>query len=109
MKTTFAKSIAASPLVIALAGCGADLIAPEGPQTNAFLNQVAARCGELTIGSQPIDYLLGVNADDAYFLDETSKLAAGDIGSEAYREDINAFYPTGDNQAALDCVVRQTQ
>lgn len=94
-------------LLAALAGCGGSLVAPEGPQTNAFLNKVDANCGKLNIGAQPIGYLLGANSDDTYFVDETSKLAAGRIDQSTYASDINAFYPAGDNSAALDCVFAQ--
>lgn len=93
----------ASPLL--LGGCGGDLIAPEGPASNAFLNRVEARCGKLSVGAQPIGYLLDTGNDDTTFLDETAKLGAGMIDAETYANDINSFYPAGDNQAAIDCVV----
>lgn len=94
-------------LLTAVAGCGGNLVAPEGTQTNAFLNKVNANCGKLTVGAQPIGYLLGNNSDDTYFVDETSKLAAGRIDQSTYASDINAFYPAGDNGPALDCVFAQ--
>jgi hypothetical protein len=87
-----------------LAACGGGLVAPEGPATNAFLDQVGNRCGKLNIGSQPIDYLLSDASDDTYFVDETSKLAAGEIDSATFADDINTFYPAGDNQAAITCI-----
>ncbi|MBK5967116.1 hypothetical protein CCR95_24360 [Thiocystis minor] len=90
-----------------LSGCNGGLIAPEGPARNAFLDQVATHCGKLSIGNQPINYLLDVNGNDVYFVDETSKLAAGRVNQATYADDINAFYPTGTNQAALDCIFAQ--
>jgi hypothetical protein len=51
--------------------------------------------------------LLGMSSDDTYFADETSKLYFGRVEKDAYATDINAFYPTGTNQAALDCIFQQ--
>jgi len=107
MKHFTPLALSASVAALALAGCGGDLVAPEGPATNDFLNQVAAQCGNQTIGKQTIKYLLDVNSNDVYFVDETSKLAAGEINKSTYAQDINSFYPTDSNQAALDCVFRQ--
>jgi hypothetical protein len=92
--------------VLALSGCGGGLVAPEGPQSNAFLDQVSSACGKLKVGNQPIDYLLNVSGD-AYFMDELSKLSAGEIDRTTFAGDINGFYPTGTNQRALDCIFAQ--
>lgn len=92
-------------VTLLLSACGGTLVAPEGPASNAFLNQVDARCGKLSVGSQPIDYLLDDSSDDTTFLDETTKLGAGMIDAETYASDINSFYPMGDNEAAISCVV----
>jgi hypothetical protein len=96
-----------SGLVLAgsLTGCGGNLVAPEGAASNAFLDQVAARCGKLSVGSEPINYRLNVDGDDTTFLDETAKLGAGTIDAQTYANDINSFYPMGNNQAAIDCVI----
>ncbi len=91
-------------LALLLAGCGGSLVAPEGPASNAFLNRVDARCGKLSVGSQPINYLLDSSSDDTTFIDETAKFGAGMIDAETYASDINSFYPMGNNQAAIDCV-----
>ncbi|MCF7989160.1 MAG: hypothetical protein K9M02_01830 [Thiohalocapsa sp.] len=101
------NTLIVAALLTALGGCGGDLVAPEGPQTNAFLNKVDANCGKLTVGAQPIGYLLGANSNDTYFIDETSKLAAGRIDQSTYASDINAFYPAGDNASALTCIFAQ--
>lgn len=98
------------PLLVAtliLAGCGGGLVAPEGSQSNAFLDRVGSHCGKLSIGNQPIDYLLDVNSNDVYFVDEASKLSAGEIDRATFSSDINAFYPTGTDQRALDCIFAQ--
>ncbi|MGD2021429.1 MAG: hypothetical protein PVJ47_10255 [Thiohalocapsa sp.] len=95
------------PLLALLAGCGGDLMAPEGAASNAFLNKVAGACGNLSIGTQPINYLLDISNDDVTFLDETAKLGTGEIDPDTYREAINGFYPTGNNEPAIDCVIAQ--
>lgn len=90
-----------------LSGCGGGLVAPEGPESNAFLNRVDANCGRLNIGNQPIDYLLDMNSNDTYFIDEASKLSAGMVDKATFANDINSFYPTGSNGAALECIFAQ--
>ncbi|NEX21309.1 hypothetical protein G3480_13465 [Thiorhodococcus mannitoliphagus] len=90
-----------------LSGCGDGMLAPEGAASNAFLDKVDANCGKLKIGNQPINYLLDVNGDDVYFIDETSKLYAGEVDQSTYTTDINGFYPTDTNQPALDCIFDQ--
>jgi hypothetical protein len=102
-RTTIPITIA----LLGLTGCGGGILAPEGPATNAFLDQVSSNCGKLKIGNQPIDFLLDVNSNDGYFVDETSKLSTGSIAEATYADDINAFYPTGTNQVALDCIFNQ--
>ena len=94
-------------IALALSGCGAGGFAPESPQSNAFLNQLAVNCGKHSIGNQPIEYLLDINSSDVYFADESSKLWAGEIDKATFSNDINSFYPTGTNQAALDCIFSQ--
>lgn len=94
-------------ILLALTGCNSGLVAPEGKQSNAFLDRVAAECGKLSIGHQPLGYLLDVNSNDVYFVDEASKLSAGRIDRATFASDINAFYPTGANQPALECIFRQ--
>lgn len=102
-----ARIITATVLLATVAGCGGDLIAPEGAASNAFLNKVDAACGHLSIGLQTIDYMLDVSNDDVTFLDETAKLGAGEIDPDTYRDAINSFYPTGNNRPAIDCVIAQ--
>ncbi len=97
--------------VIVLHGCGGGLVTPdsvvENPGAEAFLDQVDKRCGKLSIGNQPLSYLLDVNSNDAYFIDETSKLYFGKVDQSTFADDINSFYPTGANQPALDCIFAQ--
>jgi hypothetical protein len=88
-------------------GCGGTPVAPEGPQSNAFLDRVATNCGHLGIGHQTVAYLLDDNSDDVYFIDEASKLSAGTIDQATFASDINAFYPGGSNQRALECILAQ--
>ncbi len=101
------KAVILAVTALALSGCGSGLIAPEGPQSNAFLNQLSANCGKLSIGNQQIDFLLDINSNDAYFADLASKLQAGEIDKAKFTNDINSFYPTGTNQRALDCIFAQ--
>jgi hypothetical protein len=101
------RNLTAAALLATLSGCGGTLIAPEGPASNAFLDQVASACGKHSIGKQPINYLLNVNSNDVTFLDETAKLGAGTLTPDTYRDAINAFYPTGNNGAGIDCVIAQ--
>ncbi|MTW19606.1 lipoprotein [Allochromatium palmeri] len=93
--------------VFGLSGCSGGVLAPESAASDAFLDQVAANCGTFKIGNQPINFLLDVNNNDVYFVDETSKLSAGQVDQSTYASDINAFYPTDTNQAALDCIFDQ--
>jgi len=57
--TTIAKQQTLALAILASTGCGGGLIAPEGAQSEAFLNQVRTRCGRYNIGTQPINYLHG--------------------------------------------------
>lgn len=93
--------------MLAITGCGGNLVAPEGPESDAFLDQVQNSCGHFNIGTRPINYLLSVNSNDTYFIDETSKLSAGEIDQSTYASDINAFYPAGNNDSALNCIFEQ--
>lgn len=101
-------ALAATLLGLALGGCaGGGLIAPETPRSNAFLDQLDAHCGKLAIGDQPISYLLDMDSEDTYFVDEASKLSAGMVDKATFASDINSFYPTGANRAALECIFTQ--
>jgi hypothetical protein len=90
-----------------LAACGSDLVAPEGPASNAFLDKVDRACGSLSLGSGTVGFLLDQSGDDLTFLDETSKLSDGRVSPDQYRQTINSFYPVGNNDAAIDCVLAQ--
>ena len=89
-------------------GCGSTLVAPEDPASDAFLDQVDRACGKLSIGRTNISYKLDQSSNDLTFLDETDKLSNGSISAAEYRQSINAFYPAGDNEAAIECVLAQT-
>lgn len=92
----------------ALGGCGTDGFAPdaiiENPGADGFLNQIGQTCGKESIGNQPLNFMLSSNSDDTYFVDATSKLYLGTFNRAQYTDGINAFYPTGANQPALDCI-----
>jgi hypothetical protein len=95
-------------LTLLLFGCGGNVMAPdaivEDPSADAFLTRVAKECGDKSVGNNQLDWLIN-ESDDAYFVDATSKLYFGTVSPEQYRSDINGFYPTGANDAALDCIL----
>ncbi len=94
--------------VLAATGCGTNGFAPdalvENPGADAFLNRIQQQCGKLSVGDQPLNYLLSSSSNDTYFVDATSKLYLGTFDKKQYADSINAFYPTGTNQPALDCI-----
>lgn len=94
-----------------LAGCNTSPVISDRLEENkgaeAFLDRVAKNCGKLSLGNQPVDYLLDENSDDTYFIDESSKLYFGKVDRDTYSADINSFYPTGSNQHTLRCVFEQ--
>jgi hypothetical protein len=96
---------------MALAGCGGNAAVSdrfvEDKGAEAFLDQIEQNCGTLSVGNQQLKYLLSVNSDDTYFVDESSKLYFGRVDKDAYATDIEAFYPGGRNQPALDCIFAQ--
>ena len=93
-----------------LAACGGNVMAPdpivEDSGADAFLTRIASECGNKSIGNNQLNWLIN-ESDDAYFVDETTKLYAGTVSPDQYRSDINGFYPTGANDAALDCIFAQ--
>jgi hypothetical protein len=104
------RGLAIGLIAVALGGCqGGGLIAPETPQSNAFLDQIGDTCGKLKIGNQPLDYLLDINNNDTYFIDEASKLSAGEVDKTTFASDINSQYPTGTNGPALECIFAQLE
>jgi len=96
---------------LVLAGCGGDPVLSdrlvEDKGAEAYLDRVEKNCGNMYVGSQQIRYLLGVSNDDAYFLDETSKLYFGRVDQKTYASNIHAFYLSGTNQSTLDCIFQQ--
>jgi len=99
--------------VAALSGCGGNPALSdrlvEDPGAEAFLDSIQKNCGSLSVGAQELKYLLSMSSSDTYFIDETSKLYFGRVGKDAYATDINAFYPVGNNQPALDCIFSQLE
>jgi hypothetical protein len=97
-------------LALCLAGCGARGFAPdslvEDPGANAFLTQVGKACGDLNLGTATVAALIQ-SQDDAYFVDETTKLWFGDVSRAQYADDMSAFYPVGDSSRAVECIFQQ--
>jgi hypothetical protein len=102
----------ASLTLLALAGCGGTLVAPdslvEDAGDEAFVDQLVKACGKRELGRQPLNYLVQVETGDAniYFIDQTSKLYFGRIDRQGYVSNLNTFLP-GDNQDALKCIFAQ--
>jgi len=97
--------------LLALTGCGPGGFARdalvEDPGAEAFLNRIQQNCGKLSVGNQPLNWLLSSTSNDVTFIDMTSKYCFGQFSAKDYTDGINAFYPTGTNQAALDCILKQ--
>jgi hypothetical protein len=97
--------------ILGAAGCGTNGFSPdaliENPGAEAFLDRIEANCGKLSVGNQPLNWLLSTSNNDVVFVDVTSKFYLGQIPAAEYASNINAFYPTGTNQPALDCIFRQ--
>jgi hypothetical protein len=79
----------------------------ENKGAEAFLDRVAKNCGKLSVGNQRLDYLPDESSNDAFFIDESSKLYLGKVDRNSYSKYINALYPSDDNRPALDCIFEQ--
>lgn len=97
--------------LLVLAGCGTNGFSPdaliENPGAEAFLDRIEKNCAKLSVGNQPLNWLLSTSSNDVTFVDVTSKFYFGQISAEQYASNINAFYPTGTNKPALDCIFKQ--
>lgn len=97
--------------LLALAGCGPSGFARdalvEDKGAAAFLERIQKNCAKLSIGDSPINFLLSTASNDVTFVDMTSKLYLGQFSRKDYTDGINAFYATGTNQPALDCIFKQ--
>jgi hypothetical protein len=100
-----------SASLLTLAGCGADGFSRdalvESPKAEAFLDRIETNCGKLSVGNQPIGWLLSTSSNDTTFVDASSKLYLGQFSRSDYASFIDSFYPTGTNQPALDCIFKQ--
>lgn len=93
-----------------LAGCGQDLIAPdalvESAGADAYLDRIAKNCGKLSLGARNVAYVVNF-ANDAFFLDVTSKFYHGRISAAQFADDVNSAFLRGDNGPAIDCMIQQ--
>jgi hypothetical protein len=98
-------------LALVLVGCGADGFARDSVVENSgaedFLDRIQQQCGKLSVGNQQIDYLLSPGSNDVDFVDVASKYYLGQFTAQQFRDNIEAFYPTGTNGPALDCIDAQ--
>lgn len=99
--------VLASASLLALGGCGAGGFSQEGVASNDFLNRIQQSCGKLTVGHQPIGWLLSASSTDTTFVDATSKLYSGQFSRKDYEDYLSSFYPGGTSQEALDCIYSQ--
>jgi hypothetical protein len=97
--------------LFALTGCGPNGFARdslvESKGAEAFLDRIQKNCAKLSVGDSPINFLLSTASNDVTFVDMTSKLYLGQFSRKDYTDGINAFYATGTNQPALDCIFKQ--
>ena len=97
--------------LFALTGCGPNGFARdsvvESKGAEGFLDRIQQNCGKLSVGDSPINFLLSTSSNDVTFVDMTSKLYLGQFSRKDYTDGINAFYVTGTNQPALDCIFKQ--
>lgn len=94
-----------------LGGCGGGLTAPDPWQedrgADAFLDRVSKHCAKHTIGGNTLPQLIDDNqygAQTDYFIDITTKLYFGKVSRNSYANNVNAFFPAGDNTQGLDCI-----
>jgi hypothetical protein len=96
-----------------LPGCGADGFARdsvvESSGAAGFLDRIQRNCAKLSVGNQQLDWLLQPGSNDVGFVDAASKYYLGQFNAKQFRDYINAFYPTGTNGPALDCIDSQLQ
>lgn len=93
-----------------LGGCGQDLIAPdslvESAGADAYLDRIAKNCGKLSLGARNVEYVVNF-ANDAFFLDVTSKFYHGRISAAQFADDVNTSFLAGDNGPAIRCMIAQ--
>ena len=93
-----------------LAGCGQNLVAPdsvvESAGADAYLDRIAKNCGRLSLGARDVEYVVNF-ANDAYFLDVTSKFYHDRISAETFADDVNNGFFGSDNGPAIRCMIAQ--
>ncbi|MGE5153334.1 MAG: hypothetical protein ACM3ST_04895 [Bdellovibrio bacteriovorus] len=99
--------VLASASLLGLVGCGAGGFSQEGVASNDFLNRIQQNCGKLTVGHQPIGWLLSASSTDTTFVDAASKLYSGQFSKADFEGYLSSFYPGGTSQATLDCIYGQ--
>lgn len=92
-------------VVTLLTGCSSSIIAPLSSPNNDFLVTVTKECGTLTLGGQTINSMFGMTSSEPLFINLTSDLAAGRISKSNYAATLNSGFPTGGNDAAINCVL----
>lgn len=110
------RSVLIAAAVGSLLGCGGDLMATdsivENDNAEAFLDRVEQECAKHSIGGWSMKEMLGsatTNPQGDYFVDLTTKLYEGKISKAAYASNVDAFFPRGNNQDAVECTFSQLQ
>lgn len=74
---------------------------------NGFLKTIQVQCSPLLLGGQQMSWALQTGAGDNnynYFLDQTSRLYYGKVGTSGYAESLTAFFGAGYDRA-INCVI----
>jgi len=104
--------LALTVLALFAAGCAPDdMVNKQATGFNGFINQIAARCNPLMLGSvnigQQILYSHGMGGDSYdYFLDITSRLYYGQISQASYQGAVLSFFGAGDDtNRGIACII----
>jgi hypothetical protein len=90
-----------------LSGCSTHFFGPERAKADTFFEKVQRHCGTRSIGGQTVSSMFAMNSNEQLVISWTSDLSTGRISKEKYKKIINGYYQTSDNDAAIDCILRQ--
>lgn len=96
-----ALAVLAGVAALLLVGCAPDSWR-YAPTFNDFLRQISQECHPNAIGGMQISNL----TSDPFFVNQTSRLYHKSISPRQYVTTLNAFF-TGNNAAALDCILER--
>jgi hypothetical protein len=106
---SFVRTTGVALLALTAISCATN---PQESGYNAFLQQIAADCKPLIIGSDNIGQAIVFNGPGAQpdnynnFLGQTKALYNGSIPPAAYRNALNSFLGGGSsNERSFDCII----